>query len=306
MHLAFSEDQATFATVLAQMLGDEAETGFHTVADWGRFDYGTALDARLEEAGFYDAAAEPDLGTVSAAAMVHEVAQVPVTVECAASALLRPFLGGDVPRPLAVVVDDAPGAIRFLPQAGALLSITDGAVRLAKIDGQVREVASLFAYPMGEVARDKLDWTDLEVDAAQIRTLWQIALAAELSGVLAGGLSSVLAHVRERTQFGQALGSFQGVQHRLATDAVWLEGARLLMLKAASSRAPQDASLALAHVQNHATRIGYDLHQFMGAMGLTLEHPLHRWTYRARALRAEMGGAPTAFLDYAEARWRAA
>lgn len=306
MHLAFNEDQATFATVLAQMLGDEAQTGFHPVEDWGRFDYGTALDARLEEAGFFEAAAEPDLGPVSAAAMVHEVAQVPVTVECAASALLRPFLGPDVPRPLAVVVDDAPGAIRFLPQARALLSITDGAVRLVPLDGRAREVASLYAYPMGEVERDALDWTDLAVDPGEIRTLWQIALAAELTGVLAGGLASVLAHVREREQFGRPLGSFQGVQHRLASDAVWIEGARLLMLKAAHSRLTQDASLARAHVQNHATRIGYDLHQFMGAMGLTLEHPLHRWTYRARALRAEMGGAPMAFLDYAEARWRAA
>jgi alkylation response protein AidB-like acyl-CoA dehydrogenase len=113
----------------------------------------------------------------------------------------------------------------------------------------------------------------------------------------------VLEHVRERAQFGRPLGSFQGIQHRLAEDAVWIEGAQLLTLRAADSRDPADAALALGHLQSHATRIGYDLHQFMGAMGLTLEHPLHRWTYRARALRAEMGGAPQALLDYADARW---
>ncbi|MAM62196.1 acyl-CoA dehydrogenase family protein [Maritimibacter sp. UBA3975] len=302
MRLAFNEDQATFSTVLGQMLGDEVEAGFHTVEGWGRYDYGHALDARLEEAGFFDAAREEDLGTVAAAAMVHDVARVPVVIECAASALLRPFLGDDLPRPLAVVVDDAPGAIRFLPQARALVSITPDAVRLARLDGQAEPVESLYAYPMGVAGQD-LDWQPLDADPQTIRTLWQIALAAELGGVLDGGLASVLRYVREREQFGRPIGSFQGVQHRLATDAVWIDGARLLTLRAASTRDPAHAALALAHIQSHATRIGYDLHQFMGAMGLTLEHPLHRWTYRARALRAEMGGAPQAFLDYADTRW---
>ena len=71
MRLAFNEDQTTFATVLGQMLGDEAETGFHTVEGWGRFDYGHALDARLEESGFFEAAREDDLGTVAAAAIAR-------------------------------------------------------------------------------------------------------------------------------------------------------------------------------------------------------------------------------------------
>jgi hypothetical protein len=302
MRLAFNEDQATFATVLAQMLSDDAEAGFHTVEGWGRFDYGHALDARLEEAGFFDAAREDDLGAVAAAAMVHEVAKAPVAIECAATALLRPFLGQELPRPLAVRVDDAPGAIRFLPQARSLLSITDAGIRWAPVEGRGTPVESLYAYPMG-MLDDAPDWQPLDVDPIAVRTLWQMALAAELGGALAGGLASVLEHVRERAQFGRPLGSFQGIQHRLAEDAVWIEGAQLLTLRAADSRDPADAALALGHLQSHATRIGYDLHQFMGAMGLTLEHPLHRWTYRARALRAEMGGAPQALLDYADARW---
>lgn len=302
MRLAFNEDQATFITVLGQMLGDETEAGFHTVEDWGRYDYGHALDTRLEDAGFFEAAREDDLGTAAAAAMVHDVATVPVAIECAASALLRPFIGEDVPRPLAVVVDDAPGAIRFLPQARALVSISDGQIRLARLEQQADPVESLFAYPMG-VLRTSPDWETRDVDPQAIRTLWQVALAAELGGVLSGGLSSVLRYVTEREQFGRPLGSFQGVQHRLAQDAVWIDAARLLTLKAATSRDPADAALALGSIQGHATRIGYDLHQFTGAMGLTLEHPLHRWTYRARALRSEMGGAPQALLDYADAKW---
>ncbi|MBV7379980.1 acyl-CoA dehydrogenase family protein [Maritimibacter dapengensis] len=302
MRLAPNQDQTIFAGVLARLLEDDGIAGFHTVANWSRYEYGEALDDRLGEAGFFEAAREADLGPVAAAMMVHEIAKAPVVIECAASALVRPFLGVEVPRPLAVVVDDAPGAIRFLPQAKTLLSISDQGLRVAPVEGQCRAVESLFAYPMGCLDVSP-DWTALDTDPVEVRTLWQIALASELAGVLSGGLAAVLAYVRDREQFGQALGSFQGVQHRLAQDAVWIESAQLLALRAASSRDPADAALALGAVQERATRIGYDLHQFTGAMGLTLEHPLHRWTYRARSLRSEMGGASQAFLDYADAKW---
>ena len=68
----------------------------------------------------------------------------------------------------------------------------------------------------------------------------------------------------------------------------------------------QDAAAALGYVQGVATRITYDLHQFMGAMGLTLEHPLHRWSYRAKLLRADLGGSSASYLAYATERWGAA
>lgn len=299
-------DQATFLTVLDQMLASDA-SAFRPGADWNRWDYGAALDAALEENGFYEAAHEDDLGTIGAALMINRTAQVPVAVECAASALIRPFLGREVPRPLAVVVDDAPGAIRFLPMARGLVSIRADGVHYAELpQGAVRAVDSLYAYPMGVVDRAALDWQRLDADPAELRTLWTVAVAAELTGVLRAGVDSVLAHVRQRHQFGRPLGAFQGVQHRLATAAVAIEGARLMMLRAAQSRDGEQADAALGHAQDRARPIGYDLHQFMGAMGLTLEHPLHRWTYRARLLRSDLGGAAAAHQRVADRRWGAA
>ena len=41
----------------------------------------------------------------------------------------------------------------------------------------------------------------------------------------------------------------------------------------------------------------------MGAMGLTLEHPLHRWTYRVKLLRSDLGGAEMQFRAVADAAW---
>ena len=44
------------------------------------------------------------------------------------------------------------------------------------------------------------------------------------------------------------------------------------------------------HVQDSAIRVIYDVHQMLAAMGMTLEHPLHLWTYRLKALLSESGG----------------
>ena len=301
MRFALNEDQTTFFGVLDQML---AEAAFHPTADWGRYDYGAGLDAQLAEAGFYDVGQEADLGIVSAALMVHRAAQVPQCFDCAGPALIHPKLGADVPRALTVRVDGARGPLRYAPQAGAILRLTrQGAAWALLPEGAVTPVAGLFAYPMGQVDETGLDWQEYETNAGELRRLWQIGLAAELTGVLQAGLNAVLEHVRTREQFGRPLGAFQAVQHRLAHAAVEIEGAVLLMLRAADTQAEGDVALALSQAQAIATRISNDLHQFMGAMGLTLEHPLHRWTYRSKALRSEMGGAGAAQLAYATARW---
>jgi len=44
------------------------------------------------------------------------------------------------------------------------------------------------------------------------------------------------------------------------------------------------------HAQESATRVIYDVHQMLAAMGMTLEHSLHLWTYRLKALLSEQGG----------------
>src|SRR5690606_20908200 len=151
----------------------------------------------------------------------------------------------------------------------------------------------------------RLDWSPADCDAVLVADRWRIAIAAELCGALKGGLDSVIAHVKSREQFGRPLGSFQGVQHRLASAAVQIDAARWLAFKAAQQLDRADAAIALGYTQSIATRIGYDLHQFMGAMGLTLEHPLHRWTYRVRLLRTMLGGATGNFRALAGQIWGA-
>ena len=62
------------------------------------------------------------------------------------------------------------------------------------------------------------------------------------------------------------------------------------MLKAAYSGDSGDAALALLQAQESGTKLVYDVHQMMGAMGMTLEMSLHLWTYRIKALLSDLGG----------------
>lgn len=306
MDFTSNEDQSAFLSVLEQM-AEGAAAEWKTSPDWDRYDWSAEFDALLEENGFLDCGTEPTLGPVAAAAMTHRVARLPVLAECAASAMLRPLVGADLPRPFAVI-DTRPGdPVRFLPVARTVVCLSGGDIRRAVIPaGAVAPVPSLFAYPMGVLTPGAVTWETLDADPEAVRDTWRTALAAELGGVLKGGLDAVIAHVTQRQQFGRPLGSFQAVQHRLAGAAANVDAIYWLALKAAQGLGSADAAIALGYAQDVSTRIVYDLHQFMGAMGLTLEHPLHRWTYRARLLRSAMGGAAASFQTVADRRWRAA
>ena len=103
-------------------------------------------------------------------------------------------------------------------------------------------------------------------------------------------IDATVEHLSVRKQFGRPLGSFQALRHRMAECAVLAGGVRRLALKAAWTGDAGDAALAALHAQDSATRVNYDVHQMMGAMGMTLEMPVHLWTYRMKALISELGG----------------
>ena len=103
-------------------------------------------------------------------------------------------------------------------------------------------------------------------------------------------IDATVEHLGVRKQFGRPLGTFQALRHRMAECAVLAGGVRWLALKAAWTGDAGDAALAALHAQDSATRVIYDVHQMMGAMGMTLEMSLHLWTYRMKALLSELGG----------------
>jgi len=94
-------------------------------------------------------------------------------------------------------------------------------------------------------------------------------------------LETAIAYARTRTQFGQTIGKFQAVSHRIADMKVQLEAARLLTYRAASrldvSRAAaMDASMAKLFVSESLVRTALDTIQLHGGNGFMTEYEVER------------------------------
>jgi hypothetical protein len=256
------------------------------------FLWDPALEERLEEGGFFALCAN-GYSLLEAALVAFELGRLAPCVEAAASLLVLPILPKGWARPIALHSGLANRPIRFLPVARTVLLEQDGKLTAIELrPGDVEPCTTRLGYPYGRLShaareRGQPVEVDREVYSARVR----LALAVALTSALDGALAQTLQYVKDRRLFGRTLGAFQAVQHRLAADAQRVESARLLALHAAARDGGAHAAVAAAYAQHVSQDIVFDCHQFCGAMGLTLEYPLHLWTYRARALQGECGGA---------------
>jgi alkylation response protein AidB-like acyl-CoA dehydrogenase len=126
-------------------------------------------------------------------------------------------------------------------------------------------------------------------------TAGRAGAAAELVGVAAGSSAMTLDYLRQRKQFGKAIGEFQALQHRAAHLYAEIEIARAATLKAAQlldsgdDRAELFASVAKAKaaaVASLAVREGVQMH---GGIGMTDEHDVGLYMKRA-AVVSELFG----------------
>ena len=286
MDFTLNSDQSAIADALDKLAAQftTVPTEFHGFALVGE-----ELERELEAGQYFDIAAIPELGTISAALAVERLARLPCTAEIALSMLLRPQLDIELPRPFALVENGRPG--RFLVGAGTVIVIDGENIGIAHpAPDEVAPVESLYAYPMGRLTGRPALRPLAADEAATVRTWLRVACAAEIAGLLQAAIDATVEHLGVRKQFGRPLGTFQALRHRMAECAVLAGGVRWLALRAAWTGDAGDAALAALHAQDSATRVIYDVHQMMGAMGMTLEMSLHLWTYRMKALLSELGG----------------
>ena len=109
----------------------------------------------------------------------------------------------------------------------------------------------------------------------------RIGIAAQALGLAEGALNNTIAYVKERKQFGRAIGAFQNTQFQLADMATKVECAQLLVYKAAMAKATQSvysveaakAKLYAAEVAMEVTTKAVQLH---GGYGYTREYDVER------------------------------
>ncbi len=285
MDLGLSAEERLLAEAPDRLVADYAQPP----ADAGPFHASPSLEAALVDAGYLDVVEA--LGGVAGVLVVEAVARTRFAVEIAASVLIAPRLGRPSQRPLAVAEAGQAGTVRFLATGGGLLLVGDGEVSRVERMDKVAEVSTPMAYPYGRPIAPAAGAAALDVAADDVRLWMRIGLCAEAVGAMRAALDLTVRYVAERRQFGRAIGAFQAVQHRLAECACLVDGARLLTLKAAHSGADADAGLAASFTLSALAPLVAGTNQLHGAIGLTMEYPLHYWSYRMRALQGELGGA---------------
>jgi hypothetical protein len=122
------------------------------------------------------------------------------------------------------------------------------------------------------------------------------ALCADAVGVMQALLDATVEYVRTRQQFGQPIGRFQALQHRIADMVVHLEQARSMSYLAALRCADENIgerrralSAAKAVIGQAGRFIGQQAVQLHGGMGMTDELIVSHWFKRLTAAQLMFG-----------------
>jgi hypothetical protein len=129
--------------------------------------------------------------------------------------------------------------------------------------------------------------------------------AAEMVGLGQRLLEDTLTYVKEREQFGVAIGSFQALQHRLVECYAKIEQSRSMLYRAAltdrsDTKAWQRAAAgAKAFISEHVDAVAREAVQMHGGMGITDELAIGHAMKRVMVLSRLFGDADTVLAEYA-------
>ncbi|WP_240136419.1 acyl-CoA dehydrogenase family protein [Streptomyces sp. MUM 178J] len=120
-------------------------------------------------------------------------------------------------------------------------------------------------------------------------------LASEQLGVARWCLETTVGYLKERRQFGRAVGGFQALKHRLADLYTGVESANAAARHAAAALAVRDpdvfaaTAVAQAYCSDLAVTAAEEAIQLHGGIGMTWEHPAHLYLKRAKADQIAFG-----------------
>jgi len=333
MRFALSEDQAALREAVRELLQRECppaavRAGWPgAAADPGRV---RGVWAKLAEMGVLGAAVPESagglgLGACDAVPLLEEAGRVALPLPLAETAFVAaPLLaeadgaaGGETGELLARTIEgevlvaaslDGSGLVPFAGVADALLLgdgpgeelrllPADAATPVDSIDGGrvLGRVTGAGASANGATAGTVLDLSPAQRAAAWDRGA--LGSSAQLVGLGRTLLALSTEYVKERRQFGVAIGTFQAVKHHLADALLALEFAAPAVLRAAwsldagAASASRDVAMAKALASEAAERVAATALQVHGAIAYTTEYDLHLFAKRVWASSRTWGDA---------------
>jgi alkylation response protein AidB-like acyl-CoA dehydrogenase len=125
----------------------------------------------------------------------------------------------------------------------------------------------------------------------------KLALMARAYGAARRAFELAVDYAGERKQFGQAIGKFQAIQHKLADGLIALEGVRLTLDHAAHLHDSNDrnwryfVNSAVAFAGDALRRVSLEIQHTFGAIGYAEEHEAPRHFKRVHLDTIALGGA---------------
>ena len=175
------------------------------------------------------------------------------------------------------------------------------AYRLA--DGSIAGELKFARVTLAPDARLDLDFSAVNAAAADVR----LYAAAEMVGLGQRLLDDTIAYVKEREQFGVAIGTFQALQHRLVEAYARIEQCRSMLYRAAltdrADRAAWEraAAGAKAFIGENVDAVAREAVQMHGGMGITDELAIGHAMKRVMVLARLFGDTDSALSEYAQA-----
>ena len=121
------------------------------------------------------------------------------------------------------------------------------------------------------------------------------ATGAMALGIAQAALDAAVGYARERQQFGQPIGAFQGIQFMLADMAMAVHASRLMIhhcarqLDAGITGNTFEASMAKCFAADTAMKVTIDAVQIFGGYGYTREFPVERYMRDAKIMQIYEG-----------------
>jgi len=201
--------------------------------------------------------------------------------------------------------DTLDGSLRFVDGAlGAselLVTTPDGIaiVKLSHPGAQVTPTRALGMDGWCEVRLHAVPARLIELAPERLQDLRLITgllLLARAHGAARRAFELVVDYAKERKQFGQPIGRFQAIQHKLANNLIALEGVRLTLEHAGESHdlgAVQwryFAHAALAYGADALRQVALETQHAFGAIGYAEEHEAPRHFRRVHLDALALGG----------------
>ncbi len=321
-----SEDRAAVAALWQGLVGQGLASLGHEPSEGGLREVAVVM----EELG-RAACPAPLLGAMLANLLLAPLA----TGDAAAQALLQALHEGSLRLAVAVAAADLgrdfhAGTLNCAHGvAGGLLRFVDGAVHATHVLAWHEDGAVLIGLHQGGVKltptramglSGAAGWAEVRLHNAVAQRMvlpaaarercghiLRMALLARAHGAARRAFELAVDYAKERRQFGQPIGRFQAVQHKLANNLIALEGVRLTLHHAAQAHDfalaqwPYFSAAAQAFAGPALRQVALETQHAFGAIGYAEEHEAPRHFRRVHLDLLPLGGAAQARRELAAA-----